>query len=342
MKKHSEYEEQIKTIEACVLNQDYIIDSSRLFYNWMHEERNIFKKEGACYKSYSNTLIESVTKDGVAECDFSACSVMFGKYFQIIGQLISQANSLTQNETKYDEIEALIEDIKEHNKVYSKQIITEKLKELDKLKSLYWKKKRTYKNVIASTEEAITRSSNARADPKMAYDLGTREALEEEANKLMVELENKKHSLKKCINDLNSQKETWIDLINKKKDKTKWAISQYVNLLVNTLTIDIKLLDDHYEGVDLLSSEKIKHFENAQKLKYFQSKNLPTSKLRDLRLSLSSGEITAFRKLKVYKDSVLHIIEKEKFEFRNSNKVLEQLRLYLEQFTDIKETSNKK
>ena len=247
----------------------------------------------------SNSFIESLCKDGVTDSDIVLCCIMFGKFFEIIGQLTSQSINVIKRETKYQDIEALIDDLKEFNKVINQNSINEQLKELYKAKVDYSKKKTSYEKAVKSTEEAITKTKLARNDPTLAYEYGVREDIQDRANKSIKDLDNKKHCLQACIEDLNLKKETVVNLMDRNREKTKWAIEEYINLLIETLNTDAKFHDDHFRGIELLSSEKNKHFRNAQRLKEYHTKrNIPLAKLKDLKEKLMSFKSIHNKKVK--------------------------------------------
>lgn len=126
-----------------------------LLYNSLTDERNGIKEEGNKVKDKSHKLINKISEGGNVDSNFSSCAIMFAKFNEIVGQLVAQNYAIYQKETNYHEIEALIDDIREFNKSVNKQSIVEKLRELDKTKTQYIKKKEDYEKAVNFTEEAI-------------------------------------------------------------------------------------------------------------------------------------------------------------------------------------------
>lgn len=109
-------------------------------------------------------------------------------------------------------------------------------------------------------------------DPKLAYDLTTKELLDEKVNELIKKLDVKKQTLKSCVDDLNTTKSTWIDTIHDLREKTKWGIGEYIDLILSVLNAEALNLKDHYKWINLLTSEKGKQFENSQSMKHLNNK----------------------------------------------------------------------
>lgn len=87
-----------------------------------------------------------------------------------------------------------------------------------------------------------------------------------------------------------------------------------------------------------------KHFNNtSNKLKHVHSKRGATlKKLQDLRQSLVSGEANSMKKLKIYRDSILNIIKKEKLEIEDNSDTIKYLSKYIDILKQCKDNSEKR
>lgn len=268
---------------------------------------------------------------------------MFAKFFEIVGHLVSQNYSTIEKEASYEEIEELVRDLKAFNKEVNKHVVVEKLKELVKLKNSYSKKQAAYEKAIKTTEDALTKLEEVRNDPTLAYELSVKESCEEKANSSLKDLESKKRDLRVWIDRLNAEQHSCSDLISRFKNKTIDSINQYMKLMLNILFEDVTKLTDHFQWVTLLSDEKGKQFNNAQKLKFFHSKkNTPINKLKDLRHSLSSGEADSLKKLKIYRESIRNIVNKEREEQECNYEIVKLLWKYIDIIQESKERSSKR
>jgi hypothetical protein len=342
-KSNMEYFEELKTVETCWSNQEYIKESAMLFIESLNEERAAIKEEGGIVKEKSFKFIDKISDDGNTTSDFASCSIMFAKFFEIVGHLVSQNYSTIQKEACHEEIEELVLDLKAFNKEINKHVVLEKLKELAKLKNSYVKKQATYEKAIKTTEDALTKLEEVRNDPTLAYELSVKESCEEKANSSLKDLENKKRDLRIWIDRVNAEQHFCADLISSFKRKTIESINQYMNLMLNILLEDVTKLTDHFQWITLLSDEKGKQFNNAQKLKYFHSKkNTPINKLKDLRHSLMSSEADSLKKLKIYRESIRNIVNKERKEQEGNYGIVKLLWKYVDVIEQSKEGSNKR
>ena len=232
-KSTSDYNEQVKVVDGWLSTQEYIADTSLWFNTSLTEEREILKEEGNKVRDKSHKLISKISEQGWNTSDFISWTIMFAKFYEIVGHLIAQNHSVYQKEAKYDKIESLIQEIKDFGVNMNRQTIVERLKELEKLKHQYNKNKISYERAITKTEEAIRKSKDAKKDPKLAYDLTSKELLDEKANESLKKLDLKKENLKNWIENLNNSKTLWNDMMNKLKEQTKWGVGEYISLLLN-------------------------------------------------------------------------------------------------------------
>ena len=87
--------------------------------------------------------------------DFISWTIMFAKFYEIVGQLVTQNHSIFQKETKCSEIDSLAQELRNFMVNMNRQSIIEKLREIEKLKNQYQKSKTAYEKAIKKTEEAI-------------------------------------------------------------------------------------------------------------------------------------------------------------------------------------------
>lgn len=147
-KVNSEYSELLRTVEYLASVQEYITETSLLFKQTLIEERSIAREEGKRIKDKSFHFIDKISEDKGSPTDFTSCCTMFGKFFEIVGHLVSQNYSMYQKQTDYSCLTS-------YPKEVNKQTIVERLKELDKMKSTYKKRKLIYEKAVISAEEAI-------------------------------------------------------------------------------------------------------------------------------------------------------------------------------------------
>ena len=160
---------------------------------------------------------------------------------------------------------------------------------------------------------------------------------------MLKKLDFKKQALKIWIDNLNSSKSIWIETMNSLKEKTKWSLGEYIDLLLNVLNADATNLKDHYKWIDLLTSEKGKQFENSQSMKHLNNKkNKTITQLKNLKESLESGEANSFKKFRIYNISFVEIIGKENKELSGNNNIIQLLYSFIDILSDCKEASNKR
>lgn len=151
----SDFSEQQKIVEGWISNQEYIAESSIWFTSNLIEEREILREEGGKIRDKSHKLISVINEQGIMTSDFISWTIMFAKFYEIVGQLVAQNHSIFQKETKCSEIDSLAQELRNFMVNMNRQSIVDKLREMEKLKNQYQKSKTAYEKAIKKTEEAI-------------------------------------------------------------------------------------------------------------------------------------------------------------------------------------------
>ncbi len=196
-------DEYIHTVEHCVANQDYIVETATMFIEVLSEERSIVINEGRRVKDKSNKFIELIGDDSSSSTDFASSSKIFAKFFEIVGHLVSQNYQTNDQQTDYDTLKKLIEDLKDFNKEVNKSVIVEKLKTLNKMRTNLGKKEDLYQKATNAAEEVVMKFKEVRNDPTLDYELSVKETAKEKANGALKNLEDRRSELQAYINQVN-------------------------------------------------------------------------------------------------------------------------------------------
>ena len=203
-----EFNDHIRTVEYCVLNQEYIIESSSLFIDSIIEEGLSIKEEGRRIKDKSNKFIEIIGDDSNSSTDFASCSKMFAKFFEIVGHLVSQHYSNNLEQENHKELQIIIDDLKDFNKEINKSTLVEKFKTLTKMRTILSKKQDLYEKSISNAEDVLLKSKEVLNDPTNTYELSVKETAREKAKNALKTLRNKEGELQEYINQVNEHQKS--------------------------------------------------------------------------------------------------------------------------------------